>query len=153
MALSPAGRAKGEGASNGTEKPVAFVFGPGNGADSEKLVFEGAREAHAKSYAHLFVIGFAIQPNARTLVDNCAEVVGLPATYVQATPDLLMGDLLKNMRSSQIFSVCGMPEVRVSKIKAAPPPRPSPARGEGAGDGGRGRGIRSSCSGWMCSSR
>jgi adenine-specific DNA-methyltransferase len=29
----------------------------------------------------------------------------LRATYVQATPDLMMGDLLKNMRSSQIFSV------------------------------------------------
>ena len=38
-------------------------------------------------------------------------MVGIPATYVQATPDLMMGDLLKNMRSSQIFSVCGLPEV------------------------------------------
>ena len=26
---------------------------------------------------------------------------------------LMMGDLLKNMRSSQIFSVCGLPEVNV----------------------------------------
>jgi adenine-specific DNA-methyltransferase len=84
---------------NGGDKPVAFVFGPENGAVSEKLVYEAAREAHAKSYTHLFVIGFAIQPNARTLVDNCAEVVGIPAMYVQGTPDLLMGDLLKNMRS------------------------------------------------------
>jgi adenine-specific DNA-methyltransferase len=117
---------------NGGDKAVAFVFGPENGAVSERLVYEAAKEAHAKGYTHLFVIGFAIQPNARTLVDNCAEVVGVPATYVQATPDLLMGDLLKNMRSSQIFSVCGMPEVKVHKVKAAPPPQPSPAaRGEG----------------------
>jgi adenine-specific DNA-methyltransferase len=117
--------------SNGADKPVAFVFGPENGAVSEKLVYEAAREAHAKSYTQLFVIGFAIQPNARTLVDNCAGVVGVPATYVQATPDLMMGDLLKNMRSSQIFSVCGMPEVKVHKVKAAPSPPPSPTRGEG----------------------
>ena len=41
----------------------------------------------------------------------------MPATYVQATPDLLMGDLLKNMRSSQIFSVCGLPEIEVSRLK------------------------------------
>jgi len=41
------------------------------------------------------------------------------ATYVQATPDLMMGDLLKNMRSSQIFSVCGLPEVKVHKLAAA----------------------------------
>lgn len=42
----------------------------------------------------------------------------MPTTYVQATPDLMMGDLLKNMRSSQIFSVCGLPEVVVRKVKA-----------------------------------
>ena len=103
---------------NGAEKLVAFVFGPENGAVSEKLVYEAAREAHAKSYSHLYVIGFAIQPNARMLIDKSAEVVGIPATYVQATPDLMMGDLLKNMRSSQIFSVCGLPEVEVRKVKS-----------------------------------
>ena len=102
---------------NGREKPVAFVFGPENGAVSEKLVYEAAREAHAKNYTHLYVIGFAIQPNARTLVDKCADVMGVPATYVQATPDLMMGDLLKNMRSSQIFSVCGQPEIQVKRQK------------------------------------
>ncbi|HEY6330601.1 MAG TPA: DNA methyltransferase, partial [Blastocatellia bacterium] len=100
-----------------SQKAVAFVFGPENGAVSEKLVYEAAKEAYAKSYTHLYVIGFAIQPNARTLVEKCSEVVGIPATYVQATPDLLMGDLLKNMRSSQIFSVCGLPDVKVSKEK------------------------------------
>ncbi len=99
-------------------KPVAIVFGPENGAVSEKLVYEAAREAYAKSYTHLYVIGFAIQPNARQLVDQCDRVVGVPATYVQATPDLMMGDLLKNMRSSQIFSVCGLPEIRVQSRKS-----------------------------------
>jgi adenine-specific DNA-methyltransferase len=97
-------------------KAVAIVFGPENGAVSEKLVYEAAREAYAKSYTHLYVIGFAIQPNARELVEKCEQVVGVPATYVQATPDLMMGDLLKNMRSSQIFSVCGLPEVKVRKV-------------------------------------
>ena len=107
MALSEGGR----------EQAVAFVFGPENGAVSEKLVYEAAREAHAKSYSHLYVIGFAIQPNARKLVEDCEAAVGIPATYVQATPDLMMGDLLKNMRSSQIFSVCGLPEVKIHKVK------------------------------------
>jgi adenine-specific DNA-methyltransferase len=100
-----------------SQKPVAIVFGPENGAVSEKLVFEAAREAHAKSYARLFVIGFAIQPHARELVDKCTEVVGIPAAYIQATPDIMMGDLLKNMRSSQIFSVCGLPEIALRKVK------------------------------------
>jgi adenine-specific DNA-methyltransferase len=100
-----------------SKKPVAIVFGPENGAVSEKLVYEAAREAYAKSYTHLYVIGFSIQSNARELVEKCEAVVGVPATYVQATPDLMMGDLLKNMRSSQIFSVCGLPEVRIRKVK------------------------------------
>jgi adenine-specific DNA-methyltransferase len=100
---------------NGAERTVAFVFGPENGAVSEKLVYQAAKEANAKNYAHLYVIGFAIQPNARMLVEQCTDVVGIPATYVQATPDLMMGDLLKNMRSSQIFSVCGLPDAKVRK--------------------------------------
>jgi adenine-specific DNA-methyltransferase len=103
---------------NGAERPVAIVFGPENGAVSEKLVFNAAREAHAKAYAHLYVIGFAIQPHARELIENCEQVAGIPATYVQATPDLLMGDLLKNMRSSQIFSLCALPEIIVRPTKA-----------------------------------
>jgi adenine-specific DNA-methyltransferase len=107
-------------------KNVAIVFGPESGAISEKLVFEAAREAHAKSYAHLYVIGFAIQPNARELVEKCEAVVGVPATYVQATPDLMMGDLLKNMRSSQIFSVCGLPEIAIHA--AAPEKKGDPGR-------------------------
>jgi adenine-specific DNA-methyltransferase len=103
-------------AANGDERPVAIVFGPENGAIIEKLVFEAAREAYGKSYSHLYVIGFAIQPNARSLIEDCEATVGIPATYVQATPDLMMGDLLKNMRSSQIFSVCGLPEIKLRKI-------------------------------------
>ncbi|NLW50319.1 MAG: site-specific DNA-methyltransferase [Candidatus Brocadiaceae bacterium] len=100
-----------------SDRPVAILFGPENGAVSEKLVYEAAREAHAKDYAHMFVIGFAVQPNARKLVDDCDKAVGVPASYVQMTPDLMMGDLLKNMRSSQIFSVCGLPEIAVRKTK------------------------------------
>lgn len=100
-----------------SQKIVAIVFGPENGAVSEKLVFEAAREARAKSYNHLYVIGFAIQPDARRLIENSDEAVGVPATYIQATPDLMMGDLLKNMRCSQIFSVCGLPDVRLKALK------------------------------------
>jgi adenine-specific DNA-methyltransferase len=100
------------------DKPAALVFGPENGAVSEKLVYEAAKEASAKSYSHLYVIGFGVQPNARQLVDNCDQVMGIAATYVQATPDLMMGDLLKNMRSSQIFSVCGLPEIKLTRIKS-----------------------------------
>jgi adenine-specific DNA-methyltransferase len=85
---------------NGEERNVAFVFGPENGAVTESLVFEAAREAYMKGYAHLFVIGFAVEAKARMFVQKCNDVVGIPATYVQATTDLTMSDLLKTMRSS-----------------------------------------------------
>jgi adenine-specific DNA-methyltransferase len=100
-----------------SSKPVAIAFGPENGAVSEKLVFNAGKEANARNYVHLFVIGFAIQPNAREMIENAESVIGIPATYVAATPDILMGDLLKTMRSSQIFSVCGLPEIRITKAK------------------------------------
>jgi len=104
---------------NGADKSVAFVFGPENGAVSEKVVHDAAFEAHGKRYSHLYVIGFAIQPNARKPDRQLrGGWMSIAATYVQATPDLMMGDLLKTMRSSQIFSVCGLPEVKLHKIKA-----------------------------------
>lgn len=100
-----------------TEKAIAFLFGPENGAIAERTVFEAAREAHSKKYAHLFVIGFAISAIARQFVEHCKDTMSIPATYIQATPDLLMGDLLKHMKSSQIFSVCGLPEIKVHRTE------------------------------------
>ncbi|EKD11370.1 site-specific DNA-methyltransferase [Limnospira platensis] len=100
-----------------TEEAIAFLFGPENGAIAERTVFEAAREAHSKKYAHLFVIGFAISAIARQFVEHCKDTMSIPATYIQATPDLLMGDLLKHMKSSQIFSVCGLPEIKVHRTE------------------------------------
>lgn len=45
------------------------------------------------------------------------EVGTKAATYILATPDLMMGDLLKNMRSSQIFSVCSQPKITNHRTK------------------------------------
>jgi adenine-specific DNA-methyltransferase len=98
-----------------SQKPVAFFFGSENGAIAERTLYEAAKEAKAKQYHHLYVIGFAITANARQFVEHCHETTDIPATYIQATPDILMGDLLKNMRSSQIFSVCGLPEIKIHK--------------------------------------
>jgi adenine-specific DNA-methyltransferase len=96
---------------------VAILFGPENGPLSERLVREAWDEAGLKHYSRLYVIGFAIDPKARQFIDSAAKI-GLPCTYLQATMDLQMGDLLKNMRSSQIFSVCGLPDVKVSRKEA-----------------------------------
>jgi len=96
--------------------PVAIVFGPENGAISEKLIYEAVTEAHMKHYEQLLLIGFAIEPNAREFVAKAQQMVGIPVVYIQATPDLVMGDLLKTMRSSQLFSVAGLPDVAIRKL-------------------------------------
>jgi adenine-specific DNA-methyltransferase len=59
------------------------------------------------------VFGFATEPSGRDLIERCDDLVGIPATYVQTTPDLVMGELLKMMRSSQLFSVTGLPDVAI----------------------------------------
>jgi adenine-specific DNA-methyltransferase len=99
-----------------SQKPVAILIGPENGAISDNLIYEAWQEAHARKFAHLFVIGFAIQEKARQSIEKYAQM-GMGATYVQATMDITMGDLLKNMRSSQIFSVCGLPDIELRKTK------------------------------------
>ncbi|MBK9137685.1 MAG: site-specific DNA-methyltransferase [Verrucomicrobia bacterium] len=111
---SPAESQRGLTSAATEEPPVAILFGPENGAISERLVREAWDEAGLKHYAHLYVIGFAIDPKARQFIESAGQI-GIPCTYLQATMDLQMGDLLKNMRSSQVFSVCGLPDVKVSR--------------------------------------
>lgn len=104
----------------GTTEPLAFVFGPEHGAVSEQLVHQALKEADRKNYTRLFVVGFAIEANARLLVEQSAAM-GVPATYVQATPDLVMGSLLKTTRASQVFSVAGLPDIVVTEVPADQP--------------------------------
>ncbi len=104
---------------------VAIVFGPANGPVSERAVIEAGKEAHAKNYQMLLVIAFAIEPEARETVQHGEATLGLPAVYVQASTDLVMSDLLKNTRSSQIFAVVGLPDVKLEK---------APEKAEDGGD-------------------
>ena len=59
MSLSAEASIEGEGT-----QTAAIIFGPENDAVLETPVFEAAREAYAKGYARLYVIGFAIQSGA-----------------------------------------------------------------------------------------
>jgi adenine-specific DNA-methyltransferase len=100
-------------------RSVAILFGPADGPVTAKAVLDAAKEANVKGYSHLYVIGFAITAEARAEIDAGEDTLGLPATFVAATMDLQMGDLLKNQRSSQIFSVCGAPDVEVVRLDEA----------------------------------
>ena len=91
---------------------LAIVFGPADGAISSTLVLEAAREAYFLKFDRLYFFGFAIEPNARALIDD-EKKLKVPAAYVAVTPDVAMSDLLKTTRASEIFSITGLPDVSV----------------------------------------
>jgi adenine-specific DNA-methyltransferase len=104
----------------GGSKRIAVVFGPEHGAIDSQLVFEAAREAYFLKFDALYLFGFAIQAKARELVAD-RKKLRLPCVYVSVTPDVAMSDLLKTSQSSQVFSVTGLPDVRVERLKAPTP--------------------------------
>lgn len=96
-------------ARNGTEKRIAFVFGPEDGAIGSEYVFNAHTEALQQGYSQLFLFGFAIQAKAREML----EKLKLPTIYVAVAPDVVMSDLLKTTKSSEIFSITGLPDIKV----------------------------------------
>ncbi|MBF3618248.1 site-specific DNA-methyltransferase [Burkholderia pseudomallei] len=101
-------------------KRIAIVFGPESGAISADVVFDAAREAHFLRYDQLYFFAFAIQAKARELIEernkDGSPKLRIHCTYVAVTPDVAMSDLLKTTRASEIFSVTGLPDVKVTKL-------------------------------------
>jgi adenine-specific DNA-methyltransferase len=98
------------------DKRVAIVFGPADGAVSATLVYEAGREAHYLKYDSLYFFGFAVEPNARAMIED-EKKLRITASYVAVTPDVAMSDLLKTTRASEIFSVTGLPDAKVRRAK------------------------------------
>ena len=67
-------------------------------------------------YQVLIFAGFAFDPEAQALVQK-APVAGLQVHFANVAPDVLVGDLLRTTRASQIFTVFGQPDVKVEKQK------------------------------------
>lgn len=101
-------------------KRIAIVFGPESGAISADMVFEAAREAHFLRYDQLYFFAFAIQAKARELIEernkDGAPKLRIHCAYVAVTPDVAMSDLLKTTRASEIFSVTGLPDVKLTRL-------------------------------------
>lgn len=94
-------------AKNGGDKAIAIVFGPEDGAIGSEYVFNASMEAMQRGFQQLFLFGFAIQAKAREMLGK----LKIPTTYVSVTPDVVMSDLLKTSKTSQIFSITGLPDV------------------------------------------
>jgi adenine-specific DNA-methyltransferase len=97
---------------NGQERRIAVMFGPQDGAIDSGIVLEAAREAWFAKFDALYLFGFAIQAKARELIENRGKLK-LPCTYVSVTPDVVMSDLLKTSKSSEVFSITGLPDLEL----------------------------------------
>jgi adenine-specific DNA-methyltransferase len=95
---------------NGQTKRVAVMFGPANGSISETHVREAIRSS--RKYDVLLLCGYdftaAAQEMARANSDGEFQVL---LAYV--APDTVMGDLLKDTKASQLFTMVGEPDVVV----------------------------------------
>jgi len=106
-------------AKNGAER-IAIVFGPEDGAIGSEYVYNASIEAMQQGFQQLFLFGFAIQAKAREIVDK----LKIRTTYVAMTPDIVMSDLLKTNRSSEIFSITGLPDVTLRSAGHKPDKTP-----------------------------
>ena len=104
--------------------PVAIVFGPENGAISEKLVYEAAREAHFKHYEQLLVIGFAIEPNARTLVEKIEAAGRHPGDLRAGDARPRDGRPAEDDAVEPALLVAGLPDVAIRKVEPEEPGGP-----------------------------
>jgi adenine-specific DNA-methyltransferase len=103
-------------AKNGSEKRIAIVFGPEDGAIGSEYVFNASMEAMQQGFQQLFLFGFAIQAKAREMLDK----LKIQTTYITMTPDIVMSDLLKTSKASEIFSITGLPDVVVNAAGKQP---------------------------------
>ncbi len=108
--------AEGETKQNGTTLRVAISFGPQYGPVTGHQADEAIRTARRAGYDVLVIAGFSIEAAAQALVQE-AKVPGLSVHFANIAPDVLVGDLLKTSRASQIFTVFGQPDVRVEQQK------------------------------------
>jgi adenine-specific DNA-methyltransferase len=108
---------------------VAVAFGPQYGPITAKQVEECLREAYRRGYDDLVFAGFTIDGAAQaTIQDDPNPHVRCHLAHIR--PDVAMGDLLKDTPGSQLFTVFGLPRVRLVPASGIEPVR-SPLSGSG----------------------
>jgi len=108
--------AEGETQQNGKTLRVAVSFGPQHGPVTAFQVQEAIPTARMNGYDVLIFAGFSFDPEAQALIQK-TPVAGIQIHLANVAPDVLVGDLLKTTRVSQIFTVFGQPDVAVQPQK------------------------------------
>ena len=108
--------AEAETRQNGKVLRVALSFGPQYGPVTAFQVQEAIPTARMNAYDVLIFAGFSFDPEAQALIQK-VPVAGLQVHFANIAPDVLVGDLLKTTRASQIFTVYGQPDVALHPQK------------------------------------
>lgn len=98
----------------GKPQRVAVSFGPRHGPISAVQTEEATRTARANAYDVLILAGFSIDAAAQDFIQK-NPLKGLAVHFANVNPDVLVGDLLKTSRASQLFTVFGSPDVKLDK--------------------------------------
>ena len=93
---------------------IAVAFGPQYGPVTAKQVEDSIRAAFMHGYDALLFAGFSFDGAAQAAIQgNVNPNVTVHMAHV--TPDVHMGDLLKETKDSQLFSVSGLPRTKLAK--------------------------------------
>jgi adenine-specific DNA-methyltransferase len=130
MSSSPVGGGDAAATARGTavgdrRYRVAVSFGPRHGPVTAMQTHEAAQTASVNAYDVLILAGFATDPEAQAFIQK-NPVKNLTIHFANVNPDVLVGDLLKTSRASQLFTVFGSPDVVVRRSAGLQP-------GKGAG--------------------
>jgi len=99
---------------NGDRIRVAVSIGPREGPVTGNQAVDAIRSAVINGYNMLVLAGFAFEPTVSALA---AKAEKIEVHLSQINPDLLMSDLLKTTRASQLFSVFGLPDIQIAKAE------------------------------------
>ncbi len=92
---------------------VAVSFGPRHAPVTPKQVLDTIRET--RGYDIVLFVGFACDPEALGMIEK--GTVDRTFQFVHAAPDILVGDLVKTSKTTKLFTVFGLPDVKVKKEK------------------------------------
>jgi adenine-specific DNA-methyltransferase len=110
--------ANGEYEEAGERKRVAVSFGPLHGPIGARQVEDVLSELVFQPYNTILFAGFAIDGSAQQLVQNYRTPKHLRLLMANIAADVLVPDLLKSRRGSQLFAVFGEPDVVVTGLGA-----------------------------------
>ena len=103
-----------EGRWEGTARTVAVTFGPQHGPVTALQVSRCLRIASQRGYDELVFAGFSFDGAAQAAIQADPDPI-VRSHLAHINPDVMMGDLLKDTPSSQLFTVFGLPRTKVEE--------------------------------------